>query len=80
LRSDCSTLLQRYSPCTKLAMEWHSESIRVNQSQSESIRATQSHSEPLRATQSHSEPLSNYLHKVGHGGRAALPESVGEDS
>jgi hypothetical protein len=60
LRSDCSTLLQRYSPCTKLAMEWHSESI--------------------RATQSHSEPLSNYLHKVGHGGRAALPESVGDDS
>ena len=34
LRSDCSTLLQRYSPCTKLAMEWHSESIRATQSHS----------------------------------------------
>jgi hypothetical protein len=38
LRSDCSTLLQRYSPCTKLA---NGVALRVNQSHSEPLRATQ---------------------------------------
>ena len=34
LRSDCSTLLQRYSPCTKLA---NGVALRVNQSHSEPL-------------------------------------------